>query len=61
MKINVRATHKVLPTVEEYIDSEDLPELMGKLIHFGYDIEHEEMLGWFELDVFKRRKNEKYD
>jgi len=49
MKIVIRATHKVLPPVIEIIDSDELPEMMGKLIHFGYDIEHEEMLGKLEL------------
>jgi len=51
MKIVIRAIHKVLLPVTKLIDSAELSEMMGKLIHFGYDIEHEEMLGKLELRI----------
>jgi hypothetical protein len=49
MKVLVKATHNVLPDVNEMLDSDDLSEMMGKLTHAGYDIEHEAALTEIEM------------
>jgi len=49
MKVPVKATHKVLPDVNELVDSDVLSDKMGELIHMGYDIEDEEILTEIEM------------
>jgi hypothetical protein len=52
MKVSVKATHNILPEVNELVDSDLLAEKMGGLIHMGYDIENEAALTEIEMNVF---------
>ncbi len=48
MNVLVTATHKVLPKINKVVDTNELPDLMGKLIHFGYEIVDEIALSLLE-------------
>jgi hypothetical protein len=52
MKIEVKATHRVLPDVNELVDSDVLSDKMGELVHMGYDIKDEAALTEIEMNVF---------
>jgi hypothetical protein len=41
MKVLVKASHKVLPPVNKEVDSDELSDVVGALIHFGYDVDNE--------------------
>lgn len=41
MKVLVKATHNILPDIEKEFNSEELPDVVGALIHYGYEVDNE--------------------
>ena len=55
MKVKVKASHPALPNFEKTVDSIDLPDLMGELNHYNYDIENEAELTEIEMNELDKK------
>ena len=55
MKVLVKATHNILPAVNKEIDVENLSEVVGALIHFGYNVDNETLAT--EEEIIANGKN----